>query len=63
MKIAIVGAGVAGLTALKACLEDGHECIVLESNDFFGGTWKYVETTGVDEFGLPVNSSMYEHLR
>lgn len=63
MKIAIIGAGVAGLSALRHCLEEGHDCVVLERNNFIGGTWKYVETTGIDEFGLPVHSSMYKHLR
>lgn len=63
MKIAIIGAGVAGLSALKHSLDDGHECVVLERNDYIGGIWKYVEKTGIDQFGLPVHSSMYEHLR
>lgn len=63
MKIAIIGAGVAGLTTLKHCLADGHECVILERNDYIGGVWKYVEKTGVDEHGLPVTSSMYEDLR
>lgn len=63
MKIAIIGAGVAGLSALKHCLEDGHECMILEKNNFIGGVWKYVEKSGIDQFGLPVSSSMYEHLR
>lgn len=63
MRIAIIGAGVAGLTALKHSLGDGHECIILERNFYIGGVWKYVEERGFDEHGLRVTSSMYEDLR
>lgn len=63
MKIAIIGAGVAGLSSLRHGLEQGHECTVFERNDFIGGTWQYADKTGTDEYGLPVHSSIYNHLR
>lgn len=63
MKIAIIGAGAAGLAALRHGLDEGHECTIFERNNYIGGTWKYVDKVGVDEYGLPVHTSMYEHLR
>lgn len=63
MKIGIIGAGIAGLCALKLALEEGHQCITLERNDYIGGAWQFVEKTGIDDHGLPITSSMYESLR
>lgn len=62
MKIAIIGAGVSGLAALRHSLEDGHECVVFEQTDQIGGTWVYKKETGLDYYGLPMHSSMYEGL-
>lgn len=63
MKIVIIGAGMAGLTALKFGLNEGFDCVILESNTFIGGAWKYTDKTGIDEHGLPVTCSMYESVR
>jgi len=37
MKIAIVGAGVSGLTAAYQLVKKGHQVVVFEKNDFLGG--------------------------
>ncbi|MEV8504573.1 FAD-dependent oxidoreductase [Actinoplanes sp. NPDC051475] len=39
MRIAIVGAGPAGLTSAKQALAEGHEVTVYESTDDVGGIW------------------------
>ncbi|XP_018577355.1 flavin-containing monooxygenase FMO GS-OX-like 4 isoform X3 [Anoplophora glabripennis] len=63
MKIAIIGSGAAGLAALKHSIEDGHDCIAYEKSGNVGGTWNYSDNVGVDEYGLPIHSSMYYGLR
>uniref|UniRef100_A0AAR5NXM6 Flavin-containing monooxygenase n=1 Tax=Dendroctonus ponderosae TaxID=77166 RepID=A0AAR5NXM6_DENPD len=62
MKIGIVGAGAAGLAALRHSLQQGHECVVFEKTDKIGGTWNYTDDLDVDSYGLPVHSSMYQGL-
>lgn len=63
MRIGIVGAGAAGLAALRHSLEKEHECMVFEQTDKIGGTWNYTDLTDVDDYGLPIHSSMYEGLK
>ncbi|CAG9813294.1 unnamed protein product [Phaedon cochleariae] len=63
MKIGIIGAGAAGLAALKHSLDEGHDCELFEQTGYIGGVWKYVDKVGLDEFGLPIHTSMYEDLR
>lgn len=41
--IAVIGAGVAGLTAAKALLEEGLTPVVFERSDRVGGLWNYDE--------------------
>lgn len=62
MKIAIIGAGVAGLASARRCLENGFEVIVYERSTKVGGTWVYDERIGLDEFRLPIHTSMYQNL-
>lgn len=62
MKIGIVGAGAAGMAALRHSLQQGHECVVFEKTDKIGGTWNYTDDLDVDNYGLPVHSSMYQGL-
>ncbi|XP_071085048.1 flavin-containing monooxygenase 5-like [Haliotis cracherodii] len=42
-RVAIVGAGLAGLAAIKSCLEEGLEPVCFEQYDKFGGVWYYTE--------------------
>ncbi|XP_076245742.1 senecionine N-oxygenase isoform X1 [Calliopsis andreniformis] len=65
MKIAVIGAGSAGLAALRHCVSGTYDCEVIcyEKTDQVGGTWVYREETGVDQYGLPIHTSMYKNLR
>lgn len=63
MKIAIIGAGQAGLVAAKYAAEKGFHCDVFERSDKIGGIWNYTENVGLDENGFPIQSAMYEGLR
>ncbi|CAG9859117.1 unnamed protein product [Phyllotreta striolata] len=63
MRIAIIGAGAAGLAALRHSLQEQHSCEVFEQTGSIGGTWNYTDEIGTDHFGLPVHSSMYQGLR
>lgn len=64
-KVAVIGAGAAGLTATKRLTEagSGFECCTFEQTNGVGGTWVYTDKVGQDEQGLPVHSSMYQGLR
>ena len=67
MKIAVIGAGFEGLTALKYCIDSKYEkykinVVCYEKSDQVGGTWVYVPETGNDHYGLPIHSSMYNDL-
>ncbi|KAK7584095.1 hypothetical protein V9T40_005058 [Parthenolecanium corni] len=64
-KVAVIGAGAAGLTATKRLSEpnSGCECCTFEQSDNVGGTWVYTDKVGKDEYGIPVHSSMYQGLR
>ncbi|XP_043859052.1 flavin-containing monooxygenase 5-like [Dromiciops gliroides] len=42
-KIAIIGAGVSGLGAIKSCLEEGLEPTCFEERVDIGGIWRYEE--------------------
>jgi cation diffusion facilitator CzcD-associated flavoprotein CzcO len=42
-KVAIIGAGCSGITALKNCLERGLNVTCYEANDDIGGNWIYSE--------------------
>ncbi|XP_068679794.1 flavin-containing monooxygenase 5-like [Montipora foliosa] len=44
--VAIIGAGAAGLAAIKSCLEVGLEPIAFESDPWLGGLWRYDESVG-----------------
>ncbi|KRY09545.1 Dimethylaniline monooxygenase [N-oxide-forming] 5 [Trichinella patagoniensis] len=43
MRVAIVGAGPSGLTAIKTCLDYGLEPVCFERADRIGGLWYYQE--------------------
>lgn len=65
MKIAVIGAGAAGLSALRHCVSgtNGDQVVCYEKTDQIGGTWVYREETGSDKYDLPIHTSMYKSLR
>lgn len=62
LKIAVVGAGPAGLSSAKHALDYNHDVIVFEQNSKVGGLWDYTDEIGNNEFGIPIHSSMYKGL-
>lgn len=40
-RICIVGGGASGISAAKACTEEGHEYVIYEMYKTFGGLWRY----------------------
>lgn len=57
-RVCVIGAGTAGLCALKNSLQQGMDVVAYEQCSEIGGTWVY-EKAGEDN----VHSSMYEGLR
>lgn len=54
--VAIVGAGVAGLSTAKALLAQGLDCTVFERRSHLGGVW----AEGYANFGVQVQRELYE---
>lgn len=63
MKVAVIGAGTAGMCAAKHALAQGHTVTIYEQARKVGGTWVYTDDIGSDEYGLDVHSSMYKGLQ
>ena len=40
-RVAVIGAGVSGLAAIKSCLEEGLEPVAFEKESDVGGVWHY----------------------
>lgn len=67
-RVAVIGAGVAGLTAARELLRHGHSVVILEKGDQVGGTWVYDPRTESDPIGQDpsrniVQGSLYRSLR
>lgn len=67
-RVAVIGAGAAGLVAARELRREGHQVVVFEKDDQIGGTWVYtphVETDllGLDPFRPIIHSSLYDSLR
>ncbi|XP_052210269.1 flavin-containing monooxygenase FMO GS-OX-like 3 isoform X1 [Diospyros lotus] len=67
-RVAVIGAGAAGLVAARELRREGHRVVVFEREDKVGGTWVYGPATetdplGVDPFRRIVQSSLYASLR
>ncbi|XP_065290201.2 flavin-containing monooxygenase 5-like [Dermacentor albipictus] len=45
MRVAVIGAGCCGITAVKACLEEGLDVVCFEKASDCGGLWWYREET------------------
>ncbi|XP_026394353.1 flavin-containing monooxygenase FMO GS-OX-like 3 isoform X2 [Papaver somniferum] len=67
-KVAVIGAGAAGLIASRELRREGHEVVVFEQSDRVGGTWVYNPNVDSDPLGLDssrtiIFNSLYESLR
>ncbi|PIK34855.1 putative dimethylaniline monooxygenase [Apostichopus japonicus] len=56
--VAVIGAGVSGLTAIKACLEEGLEPVAFEKRSEIGGLWNYDGFEWTDSKGPSVYKSL-----
>lgn len=61
-RLAVIGAGVAGLSAARHGVSFGCDVTVFEQAAQLGGTWVYSDNVGKDKYGLDVHSSMYKGL-
>ncbi|KAK9143194.1 hypothetical protein Syun_012594 [Stephania yunnanensis] len=67
-KVAVIGAGAAGLVAARELRREGHQVVVFERNNRVGGTWVYDSRTESDPLGRDpsrsvVHTSLYDSLR
>ncbi|KAL5748516.1 hypothetical protein ACOSP7_025558 [Xanthoceras sorbifolium] len=67
-RVAVIGAGAAGLVAARELRREGHVVVVFEKEDKVGGTWVYTEEVDSDQLGVDpsrvaVHSSLYSSLR
>jgi cation diffusion facilitator CzcD-associated flavoprotein CzcO len=68
-KVAVIGAGAAGLAAAKELLREGHAVTVFEQNSRVGGLWVYdpdreeEDLLGANPTRKRVHSSVYASLR
>lgn len=68
LSIAVIGAGVAGLIAVRELQRSGHQVTIFEKSGQIGGTWAYDPRTESDPLSLDPNreiihSSLYSSLR
>ncbi|ALC40708.1 Fmo-1 [Drosophila busckii] len=61
-RVCVIGAGTAGLCALKNSLQQGFEAVAYERGTEIGGTWVFSEEMPKSEYD-EVHSSMYKGLR
>lgn len=62
MKICVVGAGPAGLCAIRQGISFGCDVTAFEQANQIGGTWIYTDDVGKDKYGNEIHSSMYQGL-
>ncbi|GLT34086.1 hypothetical protein SLA2020_086290 [Shorea laevis] len=67
-RVAVIGAGAAGLVAARELHREGHAVVVFERGNQVGGTWVYTPQVEPDPLGLDptrpiVVSSLYSSLR
>ncbi|XP_031355102.1 LOW QUALITY PROTEIN: dimethylaniline monooxygenase [N-oxide-forming] 3-like [Photinus pyralis] len=61
-KVAVVGAGPAGLVVIKYCIANGFECDVYEQKGFLGGTW-YTDKDGENEEENIIYTTLYKGVK
>ncbi|XP_065369570.1 senecionine N-oxygenase [Calliphora vicina] len=63
IRVCVIGAGTAGLSAVKNSLEHHLEVVCYERENQVGGTWVYEDTDATVQCDEEVHSSMYQGLR
>ncbi|KAJ7982335.1 Flavin-containing monooxygenase [Quillaja saponaria] len=68
VKVAVIGAGVAGLYTARELQREGHQVVVFERNHRLGGVWLYDPRTESDPIGIDptreiIHSSLYPNMR
>lgn len=63
LKVAVIGAGAAGLCSAKRAAEEGFKVTVYEQSEHLGGQWCYIDQTGKDQYGVNIHTAMYRGLR
>ena len=63
--VAVIGAGPSGLAALRHLSTKPELYVVkaFEKSSILGGMWNYSDTSGTDQNGLPIHSSVYKNMR
>ena len=56
-KVAVIGAGMAGLVAAKQLKEEGHEVVVFDRTDGWGGVWASSKIRGGRAWGSTLTST------
>ncbi|WP_309387358.1 NAD(P)-binding domain-containing protein [Cerasicoccus frondis] len=66
-RVAVIGAGAAGLVAVREALREGLDVVAFEASDQLGGVWDFHEAAEDDPLGLNpsqrIHSSLYASLR
>lgn len=62
MKVAIIGAGCAGLCSARHCLDNGFQVTVYEQTENIGGIWVYTDQTDSRD-DYRVHPGVYKGLR
>ncbi|XBH96887.1 hypothetical protein VPH35_087192 [Triticum aestivum] len=63
-RVAVIGAGAAGLVAARELRREGHAPVVFERAAGVGGTWRYDDAASADPLGAGgVHGSLYASLR
>jgi trimethylamine monooxygenase len=68
-RVGVIGAGPSGIGLLHAFEmarnrgEIVPQLVCFEKQNEIGGAWTYTWRTGLDEYGEPIHSSMYQNLR
>ncbi|XP_047083429.1 flavin-containing monooxygenase FMO GS-OX-like 2 isoform X2 [Lolium rigidum] len=63
-RVAVIGAGAAGLVAARELRREGHDPVIFERAAEVGGTWLYDPAASADPLGAgAVHSSLYASLR
>jgi len=43
MRVAVIGAGLTGLAAIKCCRDEGFDVVCFDIRDDLGGIWNYMD--------------------